>query len=140
MNVINDRERQAMLTFLTENISDEVLIRTLEQIKEDREYVRDETSKIMRYIGAKPAMSPPVPTPTTFPPSVVAPEAAPETKNVSPGAASITKIGANAKGEIMAALKVGPRTLREIGSKYTEHLKLLWARQEVKYDGERYYL
>lgn len=139
MNVINDRERQAMLTFLTENISDEVLIRTLEQIKEDREYVRDETSKIMRYIGAKP-MSPPVPTPTTFPPSVVAPEAAPETKNVSPGTPSITKIGTNAKGEIMAALKVGPRKLAEIGPKYAEHMKLLWSRGEVKYDGERYYV
>ena len=57
-------------------------------------------------------------------------------KNISPGMPTITKIGTPAKEEIMSCLgkKMIPPT------KYTEHLKLLWLRGEVKFDGQVYYL
>ena len=57
-------------------------------------------------------------------------------KNVSPGEPSITKIGTNTREEIIGALKRGTQPL----DKFREHLKLLWKRGEVKFDGEEYYV
>lgn len=59
-----------------------------------------------------------------------------ERKNVSPGEPSITKIGSNTREEIIEALKRGVQPL----DKFREHLKLLWKRGEIKFDGEEYYL
>lgn len=59
-----------------------------------------------------------------------------ERENTSPGASSITKIGSKAKDAIIATLKAGAQP----GTQYTEHLKLLWARGEVMFDGTDYYL
>ena len=60
--------------------------------------------------------------------------------NTSPGAPTTTKIGSAAKEYILEALGLSDRTLEELGPKYAEHLKLLWSRREVKFDGTRYYL
>ena len=57
-------------------------------------------------------------------------------KNVSPGEPSITKIGSGAKETIIHALNTGT----PLGDRYTEHLKLLWKRGKVKFDGKEYYL
>ena len=57
-------------------------------------------------------------------------------KDVSPGASSIGKIGANTKEEIMKLLRGGAQP----PTKYTEHLKLLWYRNEIKYDGTSFYI
>ena len=57
-------------------------------------------------------------------------------KNVSPGPALISKIGGNTKDHIFNLLQVE----KQPPTKYDDHLKLLWARGEVKYDGEEYYL
>ena len=59
-----------------------------------------------------------------------------ERKNISPGTSSITKIGSGTKETIIHALNTGT----PLGDRYTEHLKLLWARGEIKFDGEEYYL
>ena len=56
-------------------------------------------------------------------------------KNINPGEPSIGKIGANTKEEIMRLLKIGTRP-----QKYIEHLKLLWSRGEVGFDGTDYYI
>ena len=60
----------------------------------------------------------------------------PPKQNVSPGLSTIGKIGTAAKEYIFEALKLGEQP----GAKYTEHMKLLWARNEVKFDGSEYYL
>ena len=57
-------------------------------------------------------------------------------ENVSPGEPSITKIGSNTREEIIEALKRGVQPL----DKFREHLKLLWKRGKVKFDGTEYYL
>ena len=57
-------------------------------------------------------------------------------KNVSPGEPSITKIGSTTKETIIHALN----TDTPLGDRYAEHLKLLWARGEIKFDGTEYYL
>lgn len=59
-----------------------------------------------------------------------------ERKNVSPGEPSITKIGSGAKETIIHALNTGT----PLGDRYTEHLKLLWARGEIKFDGDEFYV
>lgn len=51
--------------------------------------------------------------------------------NNSPGEPSITKIGADAKTTIMTHLQAG---LQPDHRKYTEHMKLLWKRGEIKFD------
>ena len=56
--------------------------------------------------------------------------------NVDPGTSSITKIGSKTKDELL-------RTLAQEkipAAKYSEHLKLLWSRGEIKFDGEKYYV
>lgn len=60
----------------------------------------------------------------------------PSRKNVSPGVSTITKIGSGTKEELLSGLKAG----RQPAAKYSEHMKLLWSRHEVKFDGEEYYI
>lgn len=57
-------------------------------------------------------------------------------KNVSPGPATIGKIGSNTKDVIFEFL----RDDKQPPAKYDDHLKLLWARGEVKYDGKEWYV
>lgn len=56
--------------------------------------------------------------------------------NVSPGVPLIGKIGTNTKDEVLKLLGQGVQPAK----KFTEHLKLLWSRGEVKFDGKEYYL
>ena len=58
-------------------------------------------------------------------------------KNINPGEPTITKIGSGTRDVILADLKAG----RQLPlPKYAEHLKLLWKRGEIKFDGEEYYV
>lgn len=56
--------------------------------------------------------------------------------NIDPGASTITKIGGATFSTIMNDLHRGLQP----GPKYTEHLKLLWKRGEVKFDGSNWYI
>ncbi len=61
--------------------------------------------------------------------------------NVSPGEPSISKIGGATKDYLINELKAGSRSVEYSDfHKYVEHLKLLWKRGEIKFDGEEYYL
>lgn len=60
----------------------------------------------------------------------------PPRKNVSPGEPSITKIGMNTEGALFGVLRAGGQP----EAKYAEHLKLLWKRGKVKFDGEQFYV
>lgn len=57
-------------------------------------------------------------------------------KNVNPGLSTITKIGSGTLEQVLGMLKDG----HQPPEKYKEHLKLLWSRGKVKYDGEEWYL
>lgn len=56
--------------------------------------------------------------------------------NVSPGEPGISKIGERAKEECMVIAHSGSSVPHSL----TEHMKLLWKRGEVKFDGEEYYV
>ena len=57
-------------------------------------------------------------------------------KNISPGEPTITKIGEKAKEHILNSLRADEQP----AIMYHDHLKLLWKRGEIKFDGEEYYL
>lgn len=63
-------------------------------------------------------------------------EESPPRKNISPGEPSITKIGMNTEGALFGVLRAGGQP----EAKYAEHLKLLWKRGKVKFDGEEYFV
>lgn len=54
--------------------------------------------------------------------------------NIDPGPSTLARIGSDTKERILAGLPWS------IGTKYEQHLRLLWARGEVRFDGERFYL
>lgn len=56
-----------------------------------------------------------------------------ERPNVSPGEPSISKIGTQTKENLLFTLPHQP------DAKWAEHMKLLWKRGEVKFDGTDYY-
>ena len=56
--------------------------------------------------------------------------------NVSPGTPLITKIGSNTSSDIQDLMLKGA----PIPAKYKEHMKLLWARGHIKYDGTEFYI
>ena len=60
----------------------------------------------------------------------------PPRKNVSPGEPSITKIGVNTEGALFGVLRAGGQP----EAKFAEHMKLLWKRGKVKFDGEQFYV
>ena len=65
----------------------------------------------------------------------------PPRKNINPGEPTITKIGEKSKLYLLSELKGGARTLGYLDFfKYEEHLKLLWKRGEVRFDGESFYV
>ena len=53
--------------------------------------------------------------------------------NVSPGEPSIGKIGKETARTLLDSLPTQP------AAKWSEHMKLLWKRGEVKYDGKEYW-
>lgn len=62
--------------------------------------------------------------------------APPERKNVSPGEPSIGKIGKDNVDTLIGLVGNG----QQPAEKWKEHMKLLWKRGLVKFDGEEYYL
>lgn len=59
-----------------------------------------------------------------------------ERANVTPGTSTLSKIGSATHNLILRELKKDTQPPK----KYAEHLKLLWARGEVKFDGQAFYL
>lgn len=134
MEILTNEERAKLLARL-QDADDDILIKAVAELKERYSNVRADFGDIRGFIGAKA----PVPPPTLMPAQAADPAPAPPPagrENISPGDPAITKIGSNTKAELLALLhrKTQP------GPKFAEHLKLLWARGEVKYDGAIYYV
>ena len=60
-----------------------------------------------------------------------------ERPNINPGTPLIGKIGTSTLEVILGALKDGQQMPMP---KYEQHMKLLWSRGKVKFDGKEYYL
>ena len=146
MNILSEDERAALLRSLSD-APDEVLIDAVRQRKDWMKGIKSSFDEVRSFVGMKITEASPPPKsgreterqtqqkvdnessgstshPTTRP-------------NKSPGHSSISKIGTKTKDEIIAVLKAGRQPNHD---KYGEHLKLLWEREIVLYDGKEYYL
>lgn len=146
MNILSENERAALLRSLSD-APDEVLIDAVRQRKDWMSNIRNSFKEVQGFIGMKTVE---MPTPRYSGSETGAGDSGKKTDNdtkevshpvartnKSPGASVITKIGSKTKDEIIGVLKAGRQPNHD---KYGEHLKLLWGRGELCYDGKEYYL
>lgn len=125
--LITDNDREFILNALA-GASDEVLVRAYQ----DWDAQRTAALQVRASVGSK-ISSPQTNTEPQTSSEDVAPAPRP---NVSPGASSISKIGGATKDELFGMLARGTQP----PAKYSEHLKLLWSRGEVNFDGKDWYV
>jgi len=118
-------DRDLMLDFIDQMASDDDMLKLCSILR--RNLVEDRLTHEMLATFEKPTHAPPLVDLTT---STV------EHKNINPGPSAIGKIGSTTKAELLHILSCGAQPT----AKYKEHLKLLWARDEVKWDGEVWYV
>lgn len=145
-NILSDNERAALLAALAE-APDEILIDAVRQRKDWMNSIKSSFKEVQGFCGMRVIEAPAA----KFSgreigagdsgkkvDTVVQEPTHPITRtNKSPGASSITKIGSKTKDEIIGVLKAGRQPNHD---KWGEHLKLLWSREIVKFDGREYYL
>lgn len=145
-NILSDNEREALLNAL-KNAPDEILIDAVRQRKDMIHQINSSFKEVRSFCGLRVIEAPVA----KFSGreigagdsdkkvnNAVQEPAHPTTRaNKSPGASSITKIGGKTKDEILGVLKAGRQPNHD---KYGEHLKLLWKREIVKFDGAIYYI
>lgn len=156
--LLSTSEREALLRALVD-APDDVLIDAVQQRKNWIKSIKSSFDEVRGFVGMKVTESgkPPPASAGSVPvvkgtPQEVAPtsiDLTPEQKkiwskapriDVSPGTPTIGKIGTKTKDWIIEELKVQARVPEHFGTKYEEHLKLLWLRHEIKFDGEKYYV
>jgi hypothetical protein len=147
MNILSEDERAALLRSLTD-APDEVLIDAVRQRKDWMKGIKSSFDEVRNFVGmkvtesSKPPLNSGRETGTgesskkvdNDPEKVSHPTTRP---NKSPGASSITKIGTKTKDDLIAVLRAG---LQPNHDKFGEHLKLLWEREIVLYDGKEFYV
>ncbi len=137
MQILSTIEREALLKTLS-NAPDEVLLDAVYRVKERHLNIQKDMKEVNSFVGLRiveapaprfAASAPPPPVNSVSPASEAAPR-----KDVSPGPSSIGKIGTKTKEALFEVLKDGTQP----SDKWSEHLKLLWQRHEIKFDGEYY--
>lgn len=133
MNFLTQEQRNKAVEKLR-HAPDEVLISALVELRKSEHFEDGMKRNVDELFGTSSERSQinektfdPLPTPE---PVVT------ERANVSPGASMISKMGNATRDNLLATLRAGGT----ISAKFTEHLKLLWARSEVKFDGKVFYL
>lgn len=149
MNILSQLEREALIKSLSD-APDEILIDAVRQRKEWMSGIKSSFKEVQGFIGMRV-----IETPTAkYSGSEIGTkdsskkvdndsetsgrDSHPTTRiNKSPGPSAISKLGSKTKDELIAVLKAGSQPNHD---KWGEHLKLLWSRGEVKFDGAAYYL
>lgn len=133
--LLTPSDRQSLSSYLQDNAPDDILIRAVEQVKEYRENVRTDYSSLRKYLGtpaSEPVSSPTkVATPLT---TVVS-----ELQEADPPGTPVQRISTKVRSMLLAALKQ-PHAPSSLGNKFSGHLKLLWTRGEIKWNGKEYYI
>jgi len=138
MQILSTIEREALLKTLS-NAPDEVLLDAVYRVKERHLNIQKDMKEVNSFVGLRvveapaPRFAASAPPPPPVNSASPASEAAPR-KDVSPGPSSIGKIGTKTKDMLFEVLKTGAQPEK----KWNEHMKLLWQRHEVKFDGGYY--
>lgn len=134
MNFLTTEQRSKALERLR-NAPDDVLISALVELRKI-EHFEDGMKKNVEALFGEPVPRSHV-NEVTFDASPAPVELTPkERSNVSPGVPLISKMGNATRDDLLTTLRAGGT----IPHKFTEHLKLLWSRGEVKFDGQAFYL
>lgn len=155
--LLSTSEREALIRALAD-APDEILIDAVRQRKDWMKNIKSSFDEVRSFVGMKVTESskpPPVsaggiPVVKSAPQEVASTstDLTPEQKkiwskapriDISPGPPTIGKIGTKTKDWIIGELKTKPRVPEHFGTKYEEHLKLLWLRHEIKFDGKEYF-
>lgn len=135
--LLSTSEREALLRALVD-APDDVLIDAVQQRKNWIKSIKSSFDEVRGFVGMKvtEAGKPPPASAGSVPVVKSAPQEVASRKDVSPGTPAIGKIGSTTKDTLLDLLKQGIQP----NSKWSEHLKLLWLRHEIKFDGKEYYL
>lgn len=137
-DVLSVDDRKALLSFLEESASDCVLVAAVSDAKAERENVRNQFISLTKYIGVRSSTQ-------------VEKQANRESPVESHGAANVateppeppgdacTRIGKNTEAMLLARFRT-PQLPEAAGRAYIPHLKLLWTRGRLKWNGKEYYV
>lgn len=137
MQVLKPEDREALLEFLKENASDSVLVTAVADAKSEREHIRNQFLSLTKYMGVRGGSvaeglvpkSITIETPTLT--SVMVGDVP------APPGEPCTKIGSNTRADLLARCRT-PMLPEVIGRAYYPHLKLLWKRGEMTWNGTHY--
>jgi hypothetical protein len=134
MNLLSITEREALLKALSD-APDEILIDAVRQRKDWMKTIKQSFDEVRSFVGMKVVEAAKPPSQPAITKTVeVSNDPRP---NINPGPSSITKIGTKTTDELLAVLKAGKQPNHD---KYGEHLKLLWSRGVLNYDGKGYFI
>lgn len=139
MSILSDRDREFILKQLR-TAPDSVLADAMLEfnlIRDKIVAVRKLTKEPQEVISSEMTVTEPAPNIEINPLGTVHASQSKLRPNVDPGKPEITKIGSKTKDQIIQWLKDGTDIRADL---YGEHLKLLWSRGEVKFDGARWYV
>jgi hypothetical protein len=131
MNILTEEDRKAIIQFLAENATDSILVCAAQDTKAERENTRNMFQGVSRYLGLNKTKVQPVVNAGTI--SVVDEN---QQEQPPPGEAC-SKIGSKTKDMLLARCKK-PTAPEDIGRMYYPHLKLLWERKLLLWDGTHY--
>lgn len=106
MNILDEIDRTALIEYLSKYATDDLLVRAVEEIKENREFTRGRMISLSRYIGHKPTPAPAAPDPV--------PGESSEPIKQPPGT-PCSRVGSDTRELILTKCTV-PSTLEEINS------------------------
>lgn len=137
MQVLKPEDREALLEFLKENASDSVLVTAVADAKSEREHIRNQFLSLTKYMGVRGGSVAeglaPKSAVTLYPA-----ECEVTVKEIpAPPGEPCTKIGSNTRADLLARCRT-PMLPEVIGRNYYPHLKLLWKRGEMTWNGTHY--
>lgn len=129
---LHPHKRAALLASLA-NAPDEILLDAVRQYMDWQNGIHRQFKDVSGFIGMKEIEAP---KPTLTPPKAeVQVPSQTERPNVDPGPPTITKMGVKTREQILANVAAA----NKVRHWFNEHLRLLWAQGEVKFDGKEYY-
>lgn len=157
-NILSPGDRSKLITYLSTEATDEILLRAAADVKEHKLYVQREYESVRKFAGL---LSPKT---SSTPSSSGSTEPAPSTgessakattesgatstakKNVEPPGTATSRIGSDTKAAVARHLAKGPDGIEGLSvamgrapAQAKDLLKRLWAIKEIGYDGKQYY-
>lgn len=135
--VLSQEDRKSLLDFLAESASDSVLVAAVSDAKAERENVRNQFLTLTKYMGVRGSSASEGLKEREAKRSVE-PEGGDEVAaGGEPPGEACSRIGKNTEAMLLARFRA-PQLPEAAGRVYIPHLKLLWSRGKLSWDGEKY--